>query len=237
MAGITNSYNDAWWFFRLYIILILTFPLSKKLISDDVILSLLKVMLIYFLPILASKYLKMFPNLIFIEKLYIYLLIYILTFWQASFFMGYIFYKFRFYERLKSFVIIHKLDKKYIYIIVILSLIYIRTKLGKHGLLLDFLNAPILIFLISNIFYDMKYMNIFKMLANHSTNMWLIHSFFCFSYFQELIFYPKYSILILLNLIFITLLTSKLIEKIIKVITDFKLKKLNLFENKIRWKI
>ena len=53
-----------------------------------------------------------------------------------------------------------------------------------------------------------------KWIGKSSTNIWLTHSFFCYYYFKELTYAPRYSILIVLWLLLISLITSEVINVI-----------------------
>lgn len=52
--------------------------------------------------------------------------------------------------------------------------------------------------------------------------MWLTHSFFCYYYFQEFVFFPKYSLLIFLNLIILTLPCCLILEKLFDQVLKLK---------------
>ena len=48
-----------------------------------------------------------------------------------------------------------------------------------------------------------------KWIGKSSTNIWLTHSFFCYYYFKEFIYAPRYSIVIVIWLLFISLIASE----------------------------
>lgn len=58
--------------------------------------------------------------------------------------------------------------------------------------------------------------NILVYLSKHSTNMWLIHMFFYMIYFKELVFAPKYPVLIFIWLILLCVGASHIINIIYK---------------------
>lgn len=217
LIGLSSSYNGEWWFFRLYIILILIFPISKKLISKNLINSLGRIGLIYSLPILGSLFFKFYPKLNFIKITYLYSLIHMVTFWQAAFFIGYIEYRFSIFNFIKIKLIQLNLNKKSVYFFMMLILIIMRIKVGVF---FDFLIAPLFIFFIISIFDSENFIKISKKLGTHSTNMWLTHSFFCYTSFQKILFYLKYSILILIGLIFLTVSVSYVIKNFLYLIKD-----------------
>ena len=55
-------------------------------------------------------------------------------------------------------------------------------------------------------------------ISKHTTNIWLTHSFFCYYLFQRITFYPKYSILIFIWNIILSLISSIIINYILKLI-------------------
>ena len=92
----------------------------------------------------------------------------------------------------------------------------------------DFILAPLIIFICTNFIVNNRSKNMFLILGKHSTNMWLTHSFFCYYYFQRFVFIPKLSILIVIWLAVLSLcssistnfvieLSSQLQEKIVRI--------------------
>lgn len=77
---------------------------------------------------------------------------------------------------------------------------------------MDFILTPCFIFAVVNLLYNSVFHKLFKLLGEHSTNMWLIHSFFCYRYFQWLVFKPRLSILILIWLVMLSLESSYFIN-------------------------
>ena len=63
--------------------------------------------------------------------------------------------------------------------------------------------------------------NLLSYLSKHSTNMWLIHMFFYMIFFKDLVYAPKYPILIFVWLIILCIGTSYLINLIYKPIINF----------------
>ncbi|MGL5125900.1 MAG: acyltransferase family protein [Fusobacteriaceae bacterium] len=225
--GIINSYNGEWWFFKIYVILVLISPITKKIISKNLVGSFIRIGIFYSISILNIVIFKLFPDLSYISNTYIYSLVMAVLFNQASFFIGYLAFEFDLFRLIKLKFIDYKIDKKIVYIFLCVFIIYIRNL--KYSTILDFLLAPIFIFSITNLFYKTKLSNILNYLSKHSTNMWLTHSFFCYKYLQKYIFYPKNSILVLITLVIVTVLSSEIIELILNAINNIRLKnKVNL---------
>ncbi|MGL5356103.1 MAG: acyltransferase family protein [Cetobacterium sp.] len=211
--GATNSYNGEWWFFKTYVVLILISPITKKIISKSFINSLIRIGALYSISIFNTGIFKLFPSLSYISNSYFYALLMNILFNQAAFFIGYLAFEFNLFKLIKLKFIDYKLDKKIVYLIICLLIIFVRNL--KYTSILDFALAPIFIYSVTNLFYKTKICNIMFYLSKHSTTMWLTHSFFCYKYLQKLVFYPKNSILVLIFLILLTTITSEIIELIL----------------------
>lgn len=130
---------------------------------------------------------------------------------QLAFFVGFIFAKERLYSKLHNqFKTIHY--KNIICTVVILLLVVI------HGLYESMIIAPITAICFICLFNLMDkgvwLQKLLLFIGNHSTNIWLIHMFFYISLFPDLIFAPKNPILIFLNLLFFSLISSVFINVI-----------------------
>lgn len=72
--------------------------------------------------------------------------------------------------------------------------------------------------------------NILYYLSKHSTNLWLIHMFFYIVYFRNLVFMPKYPVLIFIWLLILCLASSYIVNIFYKI----SLKNINhIIKNKI----
>lgn len=143
-----------------------------------------------------------------------------ILFWQACFFIGYICAKFDTYSKVLNLFIRIKMDNKIIYAVLLLVIIFVRSKSG-YIFAIDFILTPILIFSTVNLLYDSILHKLFRLLGKHSTNMWLTHSFFCYTYFQWLVFKPRISIIILAWLVILSLAASYFVNYIQKWCTSF----------------
>ncbi len=216
--GWSSSYNGEWWFFRLYVELILLVPILKFIINDNLLKSIINVTVL----LLFSKIIEYGINAgidKFIPSLIVYEVRDIL-FWQACFFIGYICAKFNIYSKALNLFIKIKMDNKIIYTILLLAIIFLRSKFG-YIFAIDFILTPILIFSTVNLLYDTILHKLFILLGEHSTNMWLTHSFFCYTYFQWLIFKPRISVIILVWLVILSLGSSYFINYIQRWCTSF----------------
>lgn len=102
------------------------------------------------------------------------------------------------------------------YIFCFVACILLRNIL-PYKEILDGLYAPLTIMSLSSIIYESKSENIFKYLGEHSTNLWLIHFYFTYKYFQSIIYYPKYTVLILIWSFIVMIPISICINELLKI--------------------
>lgn len=213
--GISSSLNPEWWFFEVYILLILCYPIIRKVIFKYSSLIVLSVSLfIYCIGTLAI----VFSYSIGIVK---YEFLFNVMNCQFVFILGSLIAKEGIFDKIKIYI-----NRKYQYGLIILisivSLLVFPIKTLAYTII-----TPILIFSLAGLINNSK---LIKILGKYSMNMWLIHSFFCYYYFQKLTFAPKYSILILIWIIVLSLGSAILIEKLkiyIKQIIYITVNKLN----------
>lgn len=99
-------------------------------------------------------------------------------------------------------------------IIFTISELYLRTFNGID--FYDFLITPFLIALYVSAINRIKVLqDLFGLLGQHSTNMWLVHSFFCyrFSIFVKMVFYSQNAVIDLFVLIGLSLATAVALDK------------------------
>lgn len=114
---------------------------------------------------------------------------------------------FAFNDRIKNTY----LNSIIIQISIITTCILLR---GKYNII-DFIMVPLFIYASITCIEKLNLSNIFIYLGTHSTNMWLTHSFFCYYYFQNELFSFKYSLLIFILLIILSLISSYCINCIL----------------------
>ena len=131
--------------------------------------------------------------------------------WLPCFLMGCTFSKFNLFAKIKKIFIENRLDNIIVYIVIGLSVFLIRYRNG-NDYSYDYLLAPVFYISAINIVKLLRSNNIFTCLGKHSANMWLIHSFFCYQYFQRIVYYPKVAIIILIWLLLLSLECSVAIE-------------------------
>lgn len=221
---ISCSYNGEWWFLNTYIVLLILFPFIKKIVDKVSIKNVLAITICIFgAGIVAGKLLSYRTiSSILILKLFLTVIAN-----QSSFIVGCIFCKLNIFDYMSYKSKNSVFDNLIIQILVIGLCVFLRGK----SYILDFIMIPIFIYSISICIERLRLSNIFQYLGEHSTNMWLTHSFFCYHYFQELTFKPKLSILIVLWLIMLSIISSFVVNGILKIVGIRKYNKLSLKVN------
>lgn len=192
LLGWDSTYNGEWWFVKVFAVtLLLLFPFYEKLASKNVIYVAFASLLLFSL----SSKVDAYDKLGFI-------------FWQTSFALGIICAKLKFF----SSHLIKDLDELgWIWVLSWLSLCFIlRTKIGSSAY--DFLITPFFIYFSVRAIILLRLSRLFAYLGSYSFPLWLTHSFFCYYYFQDIIYFPKWSPLIFILLITMSLLSVLGIE-------------------------
>ena len=202
VMGVSSSINGEWWFIYLYVLLLLLLPLLLKLmrsINGRVIFG-ISLTLLLISGKVEEYYLKQF-------------LIY-----QVYFIMGLVVCQYSIFERLNR--ALQKIRGiKYINFMILIStpiLYIILLKLPFVHYFTFVIVTFILVYCIAQLPLDNS---LLKWVGKSSTNIWLTHSFFCYYYFKEFIYAPRYSILIVIWLLFISLITSEGLNWLMRLIS------------------
>lgn len=220
LIGYKYTYDGEWWFFQLYVLIVITFPIIIKVVRSSLIISIVNIILINVVtwtilsPLVNNDILKTFSQSFFYNQ------ISFLLEWLPCFLMGYTFAKFDLFCEMKNLLKDNKLDNIVIYSLISMVIIYIRHRTDDASNF-DYLFAPIFIFAIVNVIKSLRLDKLFALLGKHSTNMWLMHSFFCYQYFQVLVYYPRIAIIIVIWLGILCLTCSSIIMYIIKYIRSY----------------
>ena len=217
---LSSSYNSEWWFVRLYIELLLLFPLISGILKRGIKVATVTSFGFYLVAIIMELIPVILPRLAFLKTNFIYGDLRNILFWQITFCMGCIIAKYKLFSHINKWIAVKRLDRSAFYIAIILGIIVIRNGcsyvfevIGKgNPTYVDFILAPIFILIATNFVYKSKGKKVFSTLGVHSTNMWLTHTFFCYYYFQTIVFMPKLSILILIWLGLLSLGSSIIIN-------------------------
>lgn len=188
LIGWNYDYNGEWWFVRVFLImLILLFPGYAQLAKYNHIFTLI------FLSLAMRLTLSIFPQWGSQDALSFMI-------WQTSFMAGIVCAKWQFF----SHPLIQKLDRLHpIGSIVGLGIIFlIQQEIGNK---INFLLVPFFIIFCIKLVSVTKLAPYLSYLGKYSFPLWLVHPFFCYYYGQDLIYWPQWSPLILLLLIFVSL--------------------------------
>ncbi|WP_168177388.1 acyltransferase family protein [Vagococcus zengguangii] len=210
-----TAYNGEWWFVMAFVIACLVgyiYIVLTKNINDLTIemglVFLLNLFVINFLPELVQ--LPVFESLkgeIYYEKFFNQTGI-------MTLFSGITFAKYNVLDQLMSKLAqIKNWGKWLLSIGGVLSAIYLLNFSGFE--FYYFVLTPVLVALLVSVINTSKILTtVFIFLGQHSTNMWLVHSFFCyrFSIFVKLVFISRNPIINLLVLILLSLGTSIAID-------------------------
>ena len=196
--AVSSSINNEWWFFIDYIVLVIFYPLLVKLICRY---NKCKIILCSFLTFCIGS----IANVILYRiNITMFEFIFNIMNLQFMFISGIIICKYKIYDYINKYV-----KKRWQYTIMIIVSILILFMFPIKTLIYSII-TPILIFSLIKIIKESK---ILIFLGKHSNNIWLTHTFFCYYYFKELTFMPRYSILIVIWTIVLSLISSIFLNK------------------------
>lgn len=222
-----SSYNWEWWFARPFVILMFFFPLIVKFFNDsneektkDIIsIDIIKVVIA---AIIITTILPQILELNFFEafrKTEYYTVLNEILGILPSFLSGYVFAKYDLFKKYNS-LFNNDIIRVSVSIFAVLAVFDFRCKTGVN-MDYDYIYAPIFIISCTNIVNRIKYINnMFISIGKLSTYMWLMHSFFCYYYFQSFIYMSHNPIIIVCSLTLITYAVSFVIDRCAKFIEE-----------------
>lgn len=185
LIGYYSNYNGEWWFLLPYIMMVALTPLMNSLRNNVIILFLISIT-IHELP--ANQY-----------------IIGAFLWWQTSYVIGFIF---GIYQNKLSTLLPNKIIYKLaLFIISWLLLIWGYKNFNMEGMLF-FTPFFVYILKLTSEITPKLIKFIFVELGRKCQIIWLVHSFYCYHFAGEFIYSPKYSILILLNLLLVSYLSA-----------------------------
>ncbi|MHC5728959.1 MAG: acyltransferase family protein, partial [Nostoc sp.] len=188
--GWNSRYNEEWWFVRLFITLLILFPIYIKLIEKNPILMASLSLLVFSFHSQLDNYNDFF-----------------LSVHQMSFALGMLCAKTNFFTGR----LIEKLDKSSsLVIVLIIGVCYLIHHIFKGNY--DFLITPFFIYASVRAITILNLSQVFSYLGKYSFPLWLIHSFFCYYYFQNIVYGLKWSPLVFVVLTSLSLLSVLGIE-------------------------
>jgi hypothetical protein len=221
---ISSSYNGAWWFLQTYIILVILSPFFFKFVSKHNSFFIVTVSaIIYFLTYIQR--IKQVFNFVDYPVIGIIVnAIVLLGTSQLPYIVGAIFLKEKIYSKLHN-AFSHFSFKNLLCTLGILVLLLF------HSFFESMIIAPITGISFICFFNLMSkkeaIRKLFNFFGDHSTNIWLTHMFFYMTIFPNVIFVPKYPILIFAWLLILCLFSSYIINFIYQPIFRIIDKKVN----------
>lgn len=227
-TAVNPAYNGAWWFLTTYILLVLTSPYLNKAIKKYHPIIILGISaILYFL-----AYVQRIKGVLNFDLEWLNWLIRQIALYgtsQLPYVVGVLFCYYKWYSKLNLFY--QRLRFRNVLGISIIILMIIG-----HGVVQTLFIAPftgIIFICIFNLLYKPLWLEkAFLYFGKHSTNLWLVHMFFYMIYFKELVFAPKYPVLIFAWLIILCLIASYVINffyyPALRVLSDFSKKQINL---------
>lgn len=212
--GIQITYNGEWWFLTPYIGTLIILPFILKIVYGGWLHSLISFFLMLCLPKIYNYLLPLVlpANVYFVLTQSIIGNIFRLTLNLLPYFVtGCLIAKHDLFNKYLRFF--SKSILSYIVSFFIIIVIYnIRKKTFRY-IDLDYILAPPFIIASVSLLRNVDFIKrLFLHLGSRSTEMWLIHSFFCYQFCQRLVFVPLYSPLILIWLIIMSFGSSVIIN-------------------------
>lgn len=218
--GVSSSYNDEWWFLFPYIIVTILGYICIELIkekkkksfyTESLLVVCLTIFIVKILPTIGI--LEIFKNLksdILFKNIFL---------WHpatCAFFMGIIMARHNWFEEKINAISnrYSKIVQCVISTVGMLIVFYLRT--FNYGIYLDIFFAPLFSLFCLMILKNCKVLYImFVFLGKHSTNIWLIHSFYCyyFTSITKVIYCSRNAIIDLGVLLSFSLVSSIMIEQ------------------------
>lgn len=196
------SYNMEWWFMGTYLELIIVMPLVLRIDKKR-----------YFplVIVLAAILLCCVSNLFAFNSGGVKSHVYCFGHYFPVFYLGLFFCKYHLYERYNH-VIRNWLLGVGLCIFLTGVAYFIRSKWDVTEMTI--LMTPMLIYLFLCLFEILGRINkVFMLFGKHSMNMWLMHTFFCYYYFQkEMLMVSKNPIVAFLLIVLLSLLSSMIID-------------------------
>lgn len=213
-TGIINSYNGAWWFLFIYILLVLTSPLSFRWVSKSnpyIILAVCTIL--YAIAFYFRVYRTSTSGYAIVSWLHNEAALFGTSF--LPFITGAVSLSMKWQTNLTL-----KLQQvKYKSLLCVAGIIALVV---LHAVIPNFIIAPFLaipfIFLFLQVRWPEWINSVLDFLAPHATNMWLVHMFFYKLYFEQFVYSFKYVPVIFLVLVLCSVASSYVINAIISLL-------------------
>lgn len=205
---VISTYNGAWWYLFIYIVLVLLSPVIFKL-CDKVRMSI--VLICSFLIYTSAFYVRFYMN----PDGWILIKFGLLGMTLFEFLLGVFSYKDRWIE--KNRLILRNISPimcKIIGALMVVFLLLIHTLVVQNVFIAPF-TGLIIIFIFTLWEKPKVIKKFFCVLGNNSTNIWLVHMFFYSQIFENFVYTAKYPLLILVYMLGLTLVISVVINQLL----------------------
>ena len=210
-TGLVNTYNGAWWFLLIYILLVLTSPFTFRLVQKVNPLLLLGGTVIFYL---FAFYFRVYRPHIFqqpvVHWLYTQLVLY------GCAFLPFIVGAMALHYKWNTWLSLHygKYLQKPLIALAGISLMVLIRALIPNYIITPFVGIPFIFFFVQGRWPNWIY-RFCDWLSPHSTNIWLLHMFYYALYFKDFIYGFKYPPVIFAVLLLCSVASSYVINAII----------------------
>ena len=208
----TSRYSSEWWYISQYLVLLFIFPSLNYLFSKAKLYKKIIVLSVYIMVYALAKIsTSIFSNNVFFDY---YIGKLKPSFVIITFVVGFLCAKYDIYSKTISLLNKYRLNKTIFSVCILIISIIIRVMFSNNaeGMHVDFIVVPMFIVGSTTLLYNTCISKILIYLGKHSTNMWLTHTFWCYYFWQPIVFLPYVSTFIFIWLIVLSLLTSYIIN-------------------------
>ena len=233
MVTASRNLIEEWWFVRLYLLLLFAAPPIIRLYQDvDVVKKVIPLTIIFAILIINYFTLNFFGSQDGIIVKIIGLFSDLYDFDSVMvFIVGTMCARFNVIE---SFQKVTGYKRWILCTFSVFVAAFIRVMFSNNPLSMqvDFVAVPLFVLPITALFYNTKIGTVLQFFAKHSTNIWLTHTFWCYYFGQKIVLFPKYSVLIYIWLLILSLVSSYIINLIYVPICNLLFNKLHKFSYK-----
>lgn len=205
ILALKSSYNAEWWFIRLYVVLLLFYPTLIK-ISHRYPAK--WILILSFVFNIGGFVFTRILSMINLSSILLELLRYFMEY-QFYFICGVTIAKNGYFNGMRQKISFNKVTS-IISTVIILGIISVSIHISVIGEIAKLILIPTFIFCVS---LSLGQNNLLKWIGKHSTNIWLIHSFYCYYLFQNFTFMPRYSFLIFVWTIVLSITSGYFIDQ------------------------
>ena len=210
-------YNNSWWYVKKYLFLMLIFPIIDVFVLVVERCNKYLIMVLGLTGCIGMVVIRVFLwHNSWISRLIIFLVNIFGENYNYIFVIAYLCARYQIFER------IYNKFHKYNWFSVIgtISILFVRGIVVKNPeqSSIDVLITPFFVYFIVCILHtdyvEKHIARLLRYFGKYSTFMWLTHNFYIYYYAQDLMLWPRYSVLIFVWLVIISLVTAMLLEKI-----------------------